>query len=49
MEKWVIRVIIIIVIFWVSLYGYSYYLGWKGSSTQSGGTGNSTDFIDDEI
>ena len=36
MEKWVIRIIIIIVFLWISLYGYSYYLGWMGST----GTGH---------
>lgn len=36
MEKWVIRIIIIIVFLWISLYGYSYYSSWMGST----GTGH---------
>ena len=28
MEKWVIRLLVMIVFIWLSLYGYSYYLQW---------------------
>ena len=36
MEKWMIRLLILIACAWVAIYGYSYYVSWFEDSSSSG-------------
>ena len=37
MEKWMVRVLVIVGLFWLILYGYSYYLSWDAKPNSSKG------------
>lgn len=40
MEKWMIRLLVMIVFAWVAIYGYSYYMSWYGGTGGGAGTGS---------
>lgn len=40
MEKWILRLLFIIIFIWVGVYAYSFYASWGNSSSNQGSGGN---------